>query len=433
MRIDYLLVQNFKGFESQEFTFSPQFNLIVGTNGTGKTSALDAIAVAIGSWFLGLRGYDTRHIWPHEVRLAQRTYDEEIRFEKIFPAAVTAAGCVQGNDIFWERSLESLSGRTRYQNASNLKAIAATADRLVREQGDVDLPLISYYGTGRLWQEPRSETMVKSPAKLARRRELSRLSGYRNSVDPRLSTRDLVQWVARQSWIGYQQGKESPVFKAVKKAILNCIEDAENLYFDPKRGEVVVVMREHGAQPFANLSDGQRCMLAMVGDIAQKAATLNPQSGDNVLERTRGVVLIDELDLHLHPRWQRRIVESLRNTFPGLQFICTSHSPFLIQSLRSGEELIMLDGQPTANVANRSIDDIAAEIMGIEQPEVAERYERMKDAAKSYLQLLEEAPAEPGEKLERFKDRLAMAIDLYADNPAYQAYLELKRAEKIGE
>lgn len=103
-------------------------------------------------------------------------------------------------------------------------------------------------------------------------------------------------------------------------------------------------MREHGAQPFFNLSDGQRCMLAMVGDIAQKAAKLNPQFGNQVLFETPGVVLIDELDLHLHPRWQRQVISDLRRTFPKIQFICTTHSPQLIGQVKS-EEIILLDTQ----------------------------------------------------------------------------------------
>ncbi|MGH9765374.1 MAG: AAA family ATPase, partial [Blastocatellia bacterium] len=122
-------------------------------------------------------------------------------------------------------------------------------------------------------------------------------------------------------------------------------------------GAVIVEIESQGKQPFNNLSDGQRSMLALVGDIAQKAVTLNPHLGPNALEETPGAVLIDELDLHLHPKWQRRIVEDLRRTFPKIQFVATTHSPFLIQSLRSGEELIMLDGQPTAQLANKSLED----------------------------------------------------------------------------
>jgi predicted ATP-binding protein involved in virulence len=342
MRIDHLVIENFKGFSKREFSFASGFNLIVGTNGTGKTSTLEALAVAAGSWFLGLRGYDSRHMLPNEVRLEPRNFDGEIRFEAQYPAKVTAAGLVMDEMLIWERSVDTPNGKTRFMHAANVKALAANADAHVRSGEGITLPLISYYGTGRLWQEPRATSQVKKPDKLVGKKELSRLEGYKNSVDPRLSTRDLVIWIARQSWIGYQQGKEPPVFQAVKQAIIGCVEDAENLYFDPKRGEVIVVMRDHGAQPFFNLSDGQRCMLAMVGDIAQKAAKLNPQLGANVLLETPGVVLIDELDLHLHPRWQRRVITDLRRTFPKIQFICTTHSPQLIGQAKSGE-IILLD------------------------------------------------------------------------------------------
>jgi predicted ATP-binding protein involved in virulence len=246
--------------------------------------------------------------------------------------------------------LESPAGKTLFRNASDIKALGAVADQSVRDAHEIDLPLISYYGTGRLWQEPRSESQVKGNSRLLKQAQTSRLDGYLNSVTPRIATRELVLWIARQSWAAYQQGKESAAFHAVKQAMVNCIEGADNLYFDPTRGEVVLVMRKKwGTQPFSNLSDGQRVMLAMVGDIAQKAAKLNPHLGHEVLSRTEGLVLIDELDLHLHPRWQRRVIGDLRKTFPKIQFVCTTHSPQLIGQVQA-DELILLDGKQVASV-----------------------------------------------------------------------------------
>jgi predicted ATP-binding protein involved in virulence len=436
VRIDSVYLKNFKGFEDREFTFTPKFNLLIGVNGTGKTSVLDALAVAAGSWFLGLRGYDTRHISSTEVRLAAHAFEGELSFEPQFPVIIRATGQIGETHLTWERTLTSSRGRTTTQGASEVKKIAASFDHHVQQGAGLELPLISYYGTGRLWLEPRQakqEAQVKNPEKLAAKTQLSRLAAYRTSVDPRLSVRDLMRWVARQSWISYQQGRESPVFQAVKTALISCVEGAENLYFDPRRGEVVVVMAGQGAQPFVNLSDGQRSMLALVGDIAQKAAKLNPQFGEKVLEETSGVVLIDELDLHLHPRWQRHIIEDLRSTFPQIQFICTTHSPFLIQSLRSGEELVMLDGQPAAQLGNLPLEEIARGIMGVTKPDVSQRYETMRQAAKNYLEILERAEKEPTEKLAAFKQRLSDTIAPFADNPAFQAFLEMKRAAKIGE
>lgn len=442
MRIDQLIVQNFKGFDTREFSFHPQFNLIVGVNGTGKTSTLDALAVAIGSWFLGVKGADSRHIRPNEVLLGdfeREDIDDEgkrhfsVHWENVYPCRVQARGEVLGKMTEWIRSLNGPGGRTTYSEATQIKTLATQADTAVRKGEDVALPLISYYGTGRLWLEPRDSFQVSDPMRVADKEELSRFSGYWNSVDPRLSVGQLTRWIALQSWIAYQQNNRTPpVFAAVKNAIVGCVEGATNIYFDAAIGEVVVEM-QGGTQPFSNLSDGQRSMLALVGDIAHKAAKLNPHFGAKVLEETVGVVLVDELDLHLHPRWQRRIIEDLRRTFPNIQFICTTHSPFLIQSLRSGEELIMLDGQPTADLANMSVEEIARGIMGVVNPQVSLRYEEMKGAAKQYLQILDEAVLAPEEKLAEFKERLAEAIAPYADNPAYQAFLEMKRAAKLGE
>lgn len=442
MRIDRLNIHNFKGFSDREFAFHPEFNLIVGTNGTGKTTALDALAVAVGSWFLGVRGADTRHIRPNEVMLrdfkheyidADGLHHASVQWEHVFPCEVAAYGEVQGQHITWIRTKNSLSGRTTYVKAADIKHLAVEADTAIRKGQDILLPLISYYGTGRLWQEPREEFQVSDPMKVASKEEQSRLSGYWNSVDPRLSVSQLTRWIARQSWITYQQqNRESPVFTVVKQAIIGCVEDAQNLYFDAALGEVIVEFSD-GSQPFSNLSDGQRCMLAMVGDIAQKAAKLNPQLGDKVLDETPGVVLIDELDLHLHPRWQQKVIENLRTTFPKIQFICTTHSPFLIQSLRSGEELIMLDGQPTAELANMSIEEIAQGIQHVDNPHTSLRYAEMHNVAKRYLSTVELASKSPAEQLAEFKYQLAETIKPYADNPAFQAFLEMKRVAQLGE
>ncbi len=442
MRIDQLALKHFKGFKEREFSFHPEFNLLVGKNGTGKTSALDALSVAVGGgWFLGMGMGNIRPIRPNEVMLGNFEHAElddqgqrhvSVNWEYLYPCEVAARGEVQGESISWLQVLNSPESHVSNEGAMPIFQLASAAKTAVREGKKVSLPLISYYGTERLGQGP-NPFQVTDLTQLFDKKEQSRLAGYKNSIDPTLSVDQLTQWIARQSWIAYQRkGRASPVFEAIKEAIVGCVEGASDLYFDAVLGEVVVEMGDE-TQPFSNLSDGQRGMAALVGDLAQRAARLNPQYGGAVLQQTSGVVLIDELDLHLHPRWQRRIIEDLRRTFPKIQFVCTTHSPFLIQSLRSGEELLMLDGQPTANVANLPVEEIAQGIMGIPNPQVSLRYEEMTGAARHYLEDLEAAAQAPEEKLEEYKARLAETIAPYADNPAFQAFLEMKRAAKLGE
>jgi predicted ATP-binding protein involved in virulence len=442
MRIDQLVLQNFKSFENRQFSFHPQMNLLVGVNGTGKTSVLDALAVATGGWFLGLRGYDTRHIRAHEIRLkaipAQHTtangqQGERVNWELQYPCSVEASGTVMEQQLGWKRSINTTRGRTTYVDARSIKDLASQTDADVRAGKDIVLPLVSYYGTGRLWDAPREQFRVKSERSFLRKQSRSRFMGYRNSVDPRISVPELSRWIAEQSWISFQQGGSlSITYAAVRTAILKCMEGATDLYFDPLRGEVVVEIEDQGLQPFSNLSDGQRTILGVVGDIAQKAATLNPHLEDKILLETPGIVIIDELDLHLHPRWQRRVIEDLRTVFPRIQFFASTHSPFLIQSLRSGEELIMLEGSPTAQLANKSLADIANGIMGVDNPDASQRYVEMKGMASHYLETLDKATLSPRDKLVDFQAELAKATTLYADNPAFQAFLEMKRAAKLG-
>jgi predicted ATP-binding protein involved in virulence len=443
MRIDRLLIKNFKGFQDREFSFHREFNLVVGVNGMGKTSLLDALSVSMGAWFLGFRGGVTRHIGAQEVLL--RHFEGESKnarsrrrlrgnWEAQYPCSVEAVGEVIGAHLSWVRSLNTPSGRTTSGEAKSIRGVATQADTAVRKGGDVVLPLLSYYGTGRMWNAPVEQSQVRNEKALVGKERFSRLSAYRHSIDPNLSVAQLIKWIAHEDWAAYQQrAAPSPTYTLVRKAIVGCVENARDLYFDAGRGELILEMEGQCRQPFNNLSDGQRCMLAMVGDIAQKAVTLNPHLGSRVLEQTSGVVLIDELDLHLHPRWQRRVIEDLRRTFPQIQFFATTHSPFLIQSLRSGEELTMLSGEPAAQLANMTLDEIAQGIMGISNPQVSLRYEAMKDTAHKYLETLEEAKRQPREKLQDFKDRLAESVAPYADNPAFQAFLEMKRIAKLGD
>lgn len=443
MRIDELKITNFRGFAYKSFRFHPQFNLIVGENATGKTSILEAAALSAATWFVDLKNrLDKRRFEKGDIHLKQIKINKRITYEKQFPVVVEAGGVVTNQNISWIRSQESEEGKTRYGEAIELRDIAAQLDQQVRKGERVTLPLIAYYGTMRLWQEPRFLQRESQVSYKGGKTEgkVSRFDGYRHSVDPRISVKDLITWFAKQEWISFQEKEETEVLKIVRKAVISSLDGAKGLLFDAKRGELLVDFQKNGMLPFANLSDGQRSMLAMVADIAQKAVTLNPHLGSSVLQKTPGVVLIDELDLHLHPKWQLSLIESLRTSFSSLQFICTTHSPFLIQSLRSGEELILLDGQPTAQVANRGIEEIAAGLMGVTNPAVSPRYQGMLAAAKEYLSDIDHFQSgesadddKARQRLDAFKKQLTQKIAGYADNPAFQAVLEAERISRLGE
>ena len=123
-----------------------------------------------------------------------------------------------------------------------------------------------------------------------------------------------------------------------------------------------------------HLSDGYKNTLSMIADIAYRMAVLNPWLLDNVLAETPGVVLIDEIDLHLHPLWQQRIIGDLRSIFPKVQFIVSTHAPIVISSVKKENLLVLQDMQPDSPMIEtygKDANAILLSIMGADERPIA--------------------------------------------------------------
>jgi predicted ATP-binding protein involved in virulence len=478
MRLETLRIINFRGFRDREFYLHPQFNLVIGENGAGKTSFLEAAAVAVGSWLLGFPGYDSRNIRDNDIRNVLELVERRYRVLPQYPVRVQATGFVhiaqverarlneairyraagrsgekapREHYVRWERSVDNVGRKTSRKDARELRKQAELMAAAVLKQDPFILPLIRYFGAGRLWESVRdspskvlSKNGGKQPGELTEdadeidlaindgSRMLEPFYGYRMSVDKRCNPDDLIRWMGVERRNQLDEGISSSALNIVYRAVETMLPELRSARYSTKLRTLVLRYLNGERRSFSELSDGYRNVLAIAADIAIKAVMLNPQLAEMALEMTPGVVLIDELDLHLHPKWQRRIIADLRRTFPLIQFICTTHSPFLVQSLRSGEELIVLDGQPTADLGHMPLGEISTGIMGVSNSEVSQEYEAMREAAKYYLEVLEEATMAPKEKQAEFKRRLAEAIAPYAHNPAYQAFLEMQRVAKLG-
>lgn len=458
MRIDWIRVKNFRGFTEKDFQLersidapaggNGSFHVFIGDNATGKTAILEALTMAAGSWFLGVRGHGSRNFSERDVRVQLNRYVDTERLEPQFPVEVEAKGIVMGNPMTWSREWYSEDGKTRWANAKSVKSAGEKAVQRMQKGEDVILPLVCYYSTQRLWKQPKDmydyytrneeagdqsvsmHTLDKEPEDLGAW-FASRLAGYEFSIDPRSSSNELVRWLRFEELKRGQRKEKSLAYLVVERAIIAALDDCESLRYDVSLG-LLATFKGGKEVPFRLLSDGQRNTLALVGDMAYKAAQLNPNLAHEAVSRTNGIVLIDEIDLHLHPNWQRSVVDKLRSVFPEIQFIVTTHSPFIIQSLRQGE-LINLDGPARQRTENMSIDQIAEQVMGVDDAQKAAHYTDKVDVAKEYLSLLEAAKAQRPTDIEKFKNLLADKLAPYADDPAFQAFLEMKRIGTIGE
>ena len=242
----------------------------------------------------------------------------------------------------------------------------------------------------------------------------------------------MFAWLLKYELVGYQNGEPLKVFEAVKQAIQSCVEGCDLIQFKLELGEPVVRIKGK-ILPFSFLSDGQRNIVAMVADIAYRMAQLNPHLLENVTLETPGVVLIDEIDLHLHPKWQRQIVDNLRKAFPKVQFFATTHAPAVIQSIRPGELIDLNEIEGAAEYQDKSIEDILEHVQGVFMPQRSERELKMIEAAKEYYEVLEEAKTAKSPKLEKLKERLNELTLPFGDDVAYLAFLDAKRESTLKE
>jgi predicted ATP-binding protein involved in virulence len=422
MRINTLSLRNFCCFENRTFSLAERFNLLIGDNGSGKTSILDGLAVGLGAFFLGLpESTVARHIHRDEVRFRCFLQGDTYTREKQFPVVVECRGIINEQTGEWSRELNSLEGRTTRQNAAWIETIANNLDAQVRDGEAAILPIISYYGTGRLWLRKRQKSIDPLPPG-------SRFLGYLDCLDPASDEKRLLAWFKTNEIQAIQEKKPIGVLEAVRQAILTCVEHATHVWFNIAQDELLLRFADSEV-PFEYLSDGYRNMLAMVADIAVRCATLNPALKDKAVRETPGIVLIDEIDLHLHPKWQRRVVSDLLAAFPKVQFVATTHSPFIIQSLvpKEGVQLLNLDNATANHFAGKSVEDISEQVQGVELPQRSQRFLDMLRAAEQYYAKLREAEKTPAGELDRLNKELENLMLPFSDDPAYQAFLRMQR------
>ena len=369
MRLERIKVQNFKCFENLSISFNPKMNVLIGNNGVGKTTILEAAAVGIGSFFLGIDSISSTSIKKEHARIMTIKSGSIMDRQPQYPVSITCEGEVNGQKIEWGRQSNSESAGTTYGASNSIKKLAADLLNKVRQGSDnAVLPIIAYYGTDRLW----TQTQDSSDKALD-----NRLQGYTDCIPAKSNEKLMLKWFEKMTYIQLQEGSIIPELQAVNNVIAESyIESGANVkdvkvIFNVKSSRLEVSYydekNEYHNHPFSELSDGYRNTLSLIADIAYRMAVLNPQLLADVTKKTPGVVLIDEIDMHLHPIWQKNILRTLQNVFPLVQFIVTTHSPSVISSARA-EELLILDGQDCKpfnyEVYGKDVNSVLTEIMG---------------------------------------------------------------------
>jgi predicted ATP-binding protein involved in virulence len=358
MKLNRLLLENYRCFKQLELTLHPHMTVLVAENGQGKSTLLDAIRVAlwpyVHSFDLASSGFadPANGIGIDDVQLVKKESGDMVRQ---LPCKVALQGNYGDGDKVWERFRDSEKKGTRTKGDDNIKSMERWATKLegsVRDLSvnNVDLPMLGYYGTGRLWSHKKL-TSGKSAKK--DNDSFMRLFAYRDCLDPSSSFKYFADWF---TWV-FESYREGQIKQFERGLPLDTVSTAQHAiqviqqatdcilknttgwygleYSVSNEKSLVLSHEQHGTMKVELLSDGIRSMLAMVGDIAYRCIKLNPHLGIEAAKKTTGVVLIDEVDMHLHPRWQQLVLSQLSEAFPNLQFIVTTHSPQVLSSVSS--------------------------------------------------------------------------------------------------
>ena len=431
-----MTIKNFKCFENETFRFHPQFNVIIGKNASGKTSLLDALAGFASFYLFGINEEFYKYVQESEVRTI--LIDGQPRKQE--PVILSAKGSIHNIAIDWKEQRghdgnqdAPIDFKERFENWKPIMSDYARKDLIESRKlngATVVFPLIAYYGTGRLWGAESKEH--KEELNYFKQEE-GVFTGYSECLNPKSSSDTFLLWYKtyEDTINKFQQLQQILLLKVFRDTISSMIPEWTDMAYNFLEDDLMGIFRNEDGQvnmlPFKNLSDGYRNMIGMVADMVYRCIQLNPGLRERAVLETDGIVLIDELDLHLHPEWQRNIVADLKRVFPKIQFIVTTHSPFIIQSLTK-EELIVLDKDfvEDKDPFRKSVEEISEDEMRVTDVPRSSRFIEMTNIAKEYFTLVKENDTKDSlrVKITEAKQRLDKLRILYSDDPAYVAMLE---------
>lgn len=392
MKLRSVEIENYRAIKHLKLSLDERLTVFHGDNAHGKTSVLNAIAVGLGYIptllpmvsGIDFRGTDRRRS-AKSVRVLLETMD----------------------GVVWERQ----EGRPQSHQAGEPASIGVRSLRekiadIVKadeEGGEIDLPIFAFYGADRGFGVPRRRSGFD--------RELPRYAALAEALSARIEFRAFFEWFKAKEDEELEVQKRDPnvvsrELQAVRTAITSMIPAASQprIEFRPLRF-MVSVHSESGAQEefeLDQLGGGYRVMMALVADLARRMAQGNPHRESPC--DCEAIVLIDEIDLHLHPAWQQRVLDDLMRTFPNTQFLVSTHSPQVLTSVKP-ERIVELNrengsvvaGYTTAATYGAEAGDVLASVMGVQtRPENNEFVKRLDQ----YLRLVADDEGESEEALE---------------------------------
>ena len=339
MKLKSITLQNFKGIDNLDIFLDSKTTIFFGINGVGKSTILKAVDLLYANIISRLTGATQK-------RISQLDYTD-ISHGKTKASISAVFTFEDGSEMKYGRSIDRINGKKH--NLNDLKALVSKFEDsyLVKSYDDgkgnwieaidnKNMPVFVNYGVNRI--------VLDVPVR-ASKEQFSKLDAFDKAIESTIDFRNLFKWFRNQEDIENQakvrenSEYEDKSLAAVKKAMLAMLNGFYDIHIDRK--PLAMKVKKDGKYFTINqLSDGEKCTIALFGDLARRMALANPER-ENPLEGS-GVVLIDELDLHMHTSWQRKVLGVLRDTFPNIQFIITTHSPQILGEVDEAFNLLYM-------------------------------------------------------------------------------------------
>lgn len=358
MKLARVEIENYRAIEKLDLPLHPGLTVLHGDNGHGKTSVLSAIATGLGSIPEQLPNVPSIGFLKSDRRGLQQL----------------RVGLTAADGVAWERRVGGPRRRNVLRELKEAMDAIVNADR--EAAGPLDLPIVAFYDTDRAVFDPPQR-------RRGFRAEFSRYGALEGALSARTDFRDFFNWFYVKENEELRKPKEDLDFKyrlndleAVRKAIQTMVPGASNPQIKFKPLRFVVSMQLDDGKPkqlsIDQLSGGYRIMLALAADLARRMAQGNPHLDDPL--QSEAVVLIDEIELHLHPFWQQRILDDLIKTFPNTQFIVSTHSPQVLTTVKPEhvvglrrEQGEIMAGRPAGPIYGAEAGDVLATVMGVDE------------------------------------------------------------------
>jgi predicted ATP-binding protein involved in virulence len=462
MHLTQLSLENFRCFDQLTVDLTRSLTVLVAPNGQGKTAILDAARIALWpfvSAFDVVSGTMSQSgISIDDVRVRPTQQRAPLNMEPCLPSSISAGAIVNGQEIDWSRSRQKVSrgSRTTMKDAAPLAQIAAALQSKIRIRDEADtetshlglnLPVIAYYGTGRLWKRRKLTLQRKTRSDV-----FSRTYAYLGCLDSASDYTSFTDWFFYNFAADFEQKTKTlegqgfrglfesdtpygELLAAVSGSVDHVMANSgwAGMRYSPSNQTLVMSHNELGELKIDQMSDGQRNMIAMVADIAYRCVRLNPHLTTRAPSETKGIVLIDEVDMHLHPQWQQVVVGALREAFPKIQFIVTTHSPQVLSTIDDKSIRILRDGEVyTAPKGTKGAESsrVLKRVFGVDVRPPADENTKLLN---SYLDLVyrdewnSQAAIGMRERLDRIfgdEEPALTAADLHIENREWERGLE---------